>query len=261
NLEEIGRFSPTNNATSIEDNVVYENIVYRYADDPNMPDLEEIGRFSDSENDDPGADMNNLVTYFQDLKPYGKRAIGSKWVFRNKSDESGIVIRNKERLVAYGHTQEEGIDYDEVFAPVARIEAIRLFQAYASFKDFVLYQMDVKSDFLYGNIEKEKEYGIFISQNMYVNEILNKFGFSDVKTASTPIETHKTFLKDVKGEDVDKQFYRSMIRSLMYLTSLRPDIMFAATAKVKNINREAQLHDKVDGKKLVISEASIKRDL
>ncbi|GJS06673.1 putative ribonuclease H-like domain-containing protein [Tanacetum coccineum] len=76
--------------------------------------------------------------------PNGKRAIGSKWVFRNKKDERGIVIRNKARLVAQGYTQEEGIDYDEVFAPVARIEAIRLFLAYASFKDFVVYQMDVK---------------------------------------------------------------------------------------------------------------------
>ncbi|GJT45152.1 putative ribonuclease H-like domain-containing protein [Tanacetum coccineum] len=87
--------------------------------------------------------------------PNGKRAIGTKWVFRNKKDERGIVIRNKARLVAQGYTQEEGIDYDEVFAPVARIEAIRLFLAYASFKDFVVYQMDVKSAFLYGKIEEE----------------------------------------------------------------------------------------------------------
>ncbi|GKF04848.1 ribonuclease H-like domain-containing protein [Tanacetum coccineum] len=87
--------------------------------------------------------------------PYGKRAIGTKWVYRNKKDERGIVIRNKERLVAQGYTQEEGIDYDEVFAPVARIKAIRLFLAYASFKNFVVYQMDVKSAFLYGKIEEE----------------------------------------------------------------------------------------------------------
>ncbi|GJW95037.1 retrovirus-related pol polyprotein from transposon TNT 1-94 [Tanacetum coccineum] len=87
--------------------------------------------------------------------PHGKRAIGTKWVYRNKKDERGIVIRNKARLVAQGYTQEEGIDYDEVFAPVARIEAIRLFLAYASFKDFIVYQMDVKSAFLYGKIEEE----------------------------------------------------------------------------------------------------------
>ncbi|GJS15632.1 putative ribonuclease H-like domain-containing protein [Tanacetum coccineum] len=93
--------------------------------------------------------------------PNGKRAIGTKWVFRNKKDERGIVIRNKERLVAQGYTQEEGIDYDEVFAPVARIEAIRLFLAYALFKDFVVYQMDVKSDFLYRKIEEEVYFNLF----------------------------------------------------------------------------------------------------
>ncbi|GJY73699.1 putative ribonuclease H-like domain-containing protein [Tanacetum coccineum] len=87
--------------------------------------------------------------------PHGKRAISTKWVYRNKKDERGIVIRNKARMVAQGYTQEEGIDYDEVFALVARIEAIRLFLDYASFKDFVVYQMDVKSAFLYGKIDEE----------------------------------------------------------------------------------------------------------
>ncbi|GJW09868.1 putative ribonuclease H-like domain-containing protein [Tanacetum coccineum] len=87
--------------------------------------------------------------------PNGKRAIGTKWVFRNKKDERGTVVRNKARLVAQGYTQEEGIDYEEVFASVVRIEAIRLFLTYASFKDFVVYQIDVKSAFLYGKIEEE----------------------------------------------------------------------------------------------------------
>nr|GFB79134.1 putative reverse transcriptase, RNA-dependent DNA polymerase [Tanacetum cinerariifolium] len=90
----------------------------------------------------------------QDL-PYGKRAIDTKWVYKNKKDERGIVIRNKARLVAQGHTQEEGIDYEEVFAPVARIKAIRLFLAYASFMGFPVYQMDVKSAFLYDTIEEK----------------------------------------------------------------------------------------------------------
>nr|GFC09323.1 putative ribonuclease H-like domain-containing protein [Tanacetum cinerariifolium] len=83
------------------------------------------------------------------------KAIGTKWVYRNKKDERGIVIRNKARLVAQGHTQEEGIDYEEVFAPVARIKAIRLFLAYASFMGFPVYQIYVKSAFLYGTIEEE----------------------------------------------------------------------------------------------------------
>ncbi|GJV76082.1 putative ribonuclease H-like domain-containing protein [Tanacetum coccineum] len=87
--------------------------------------------------------------------PNGKRSIGTKWVFINKKDERGIVIRNKARLVAQSHRQEEGIDYEEVFAPVARIEAIRLFLAYASFMGFLVYQMDVKSAFLYETIKEE----------------------------------------------------------------------------------------------------------
>ncbi|GJR56482.1 putative ribonuclease H-like domain-containing protein [Tanacetum coccineum] len=87
--------------------------------------------------------------------PNGKRAIGTKWVYRNKKDERGVVVRNKARLVALGYRQEEGIDYDEVFAPVARIEAIRIFLAFASYMGFIVYQMDVKSAFLYGTIDKK----------------------------------------------------------------------------------------------------------
>ncbi|GJY26098.1 retrovirus-related pol polyprotein from transposon TNT 1-94 [Tanacetum coccineum] len=235
-------------------------------------------------------------------------------VNENKKDERGIVIKNKARLVAQGYTQEEVIDYDEVFAHVARIEAIRLFLAYASFKDFVVYQMDVQSVFIYGKIEeevyiyqppgfedpdfpdrvykvekgkidktlfirrdkgdillvqvyvddiifgstkkslcteiekmmhkkfrmssmgeltfflglqvKQKEDGIFISQDKCVTKILKKFGFTDVKTASTPVETQKLLRKDEDGEELDVYLYRSMIGSLMYLTSSRPDIIF-----------------------------------
>ncbi|GJV67861.1 putative ribonuclease H-like domain-containing protein, partial [Tanacetum coccineum] len=87
--------------------------------------------------------------------PEGKYAIGTKWILKNKRDARGIVVRNKARLVAQGHRQEEGIDYDEVFAPVARIEAIRLFLAFASYMGFMVYQMDVKSAFLYGRIDEE----------------------------------------------------------------------------------------------------------
>ncbi|GJW30262.1 ribonuclease H-like domain-containing protein, partial [Tanacetum coccineum] len=274
--------------------------------------------------------------------PEGKRVIGTKWVFRNKRDERGTIIKNKARLVAQGYRQEEGVDYDEVFAPVARIEAIRLFLAFASFMGFIVYQMDVKSAFLYGNITEEvyvkqppgfedpahpnkvyrvvkalyglhqaprawyerlstfllkhgyrrgaidktlfikkdrrdimlvqvyvddiifgstkssmvkdfedlmqKEFkmssmgeltfflglqvkqsngGIFLSQDKYVKDILNKFDFRTIKPASTPIEAHKSLGKDEEGEDVDVHLYRSMIGCLMYLTASRPDIMFA----------------------------------
>nr|GEY79509.1 ribonuclease H-like domain, reverse transcriptase, RNA-dependent DNA polymerase [Tanacetum cinerariifolium] len=129
-----------------------------------------------------------------------------------------------EGYVAFG-----GIDYDEVFALVARIEAIGLFLAYASFKDFMVYQMDVKSFFLYGKIKEEQD-GIFISQDKYVAKILKKYGFTKVKNASTLMETQKPLLKDEYGEEVDVHMYISMIGSLMYLTSSRPDIMFVVCA-------------------------------
>ncbi|GJT16870.1 retrovirus-related pol polyprotein from transposon TNT 1-94 [Tanacetum coccineum] len=81
--------------------------------------------------------------------------IGTKWVFRNKLDENGIVSRNKARLVAQGYNQQEGIDYDETYAPVARLESIRILLAYACALDFKLFQMDVKSAFLNGFINEE----------------------------------------------------------------------------------------------------------
>ncbi|GJV20108.1 retrovirus-related pol polyprotein from transposon TNT 1-94 [Tanacetum coccineum] len=90
--------------------------------------------------------------------PFGKKAISTKWVFRNKRDERSIVVKNKARFVAQGHRQEEGIESDEVFAPVARIEAIRLFLAFASYMGFLVYQIDVKSAFLYGTMKKRAWY-------------------------------------------------------------------------------------------------------
>nr|GEX42441.1 hypothetical protein [Tanacetum cinerariifolium] len=96
------------------------------------------------------ADVNNMEQLAQLVL-----LLHSESVLKNKKDERGIVVRNKARLVAQGHTQEEGINYDEVFAPVARIEAIRLFLAYASFMGFTLYQMVAKSAFLYGTIDEE----------------------------------------------------------------------------------------------------------
>src|SRR5207302_7690046 len=85
--------------------------------------------------------------------PKNRTIIGAKWVFRNKLDEDGIVVRNKARLVAKGYSQEEGIDYDGTFALIARLEAIRIFLAYAAHLNFKVYQMDVKSAFLDGKLE------------------------------------------------------------------------------------------------------------
>ncbi|GJR21710.1 putative ribonuclease H-like domain-containing protein [Tanacetum coccineum] len=130
--------------------------------------------------------------------------------------------------------QEEGIDHDEVFAPMDRIEAIGIFLAFASYMGFIVYQMDVKCAFLYSKIDelqvKQKPDAIFISQDKYVAEILKKFDFVNVKTASTPIETQKPLVKDEEASDVDVHLYRSMIGSLMYLTASRPDIMFVVCA-------------------------------
>nr|GEV58458.1 retrovirus-related Pol polyprotein from transposon TNT 1-94 [Tanacetum cinerariifolium] len=95
---------------------------------------------------------NKVWTLFP--TPYGKTIISSKWVFRNKRDETRIVIKNKARLVAQGYNQEEGIDYDETFAPVARLKAIRIFLAFATYMNFVVYQIDVKSAFLNGKLKE-----------------------------------------------------------------------------------------------------------
>ncbi|GJT54899.1 retrovirus-related pol polyprotein from transposon TNT 1-94 [Tanacetum coccineum] len=86
---------------------------------------------------------------------YGKNIIGSKWVFRNKRDETGIVIKNKARLVAQSYNQQEGIDYDVTFAPIVRLEAIRIFLAFATYMNFIVYQIDVKSAFLNGKLKEE----------------------------------------------------------------------------------------------------------
>ncbi|GJT77386.1 putative ribonuclease H-like domain-containing protein [Tanacetum coccineum] len=296
--------------------------------DPLMPYLEDsTGIFRGAYDDE---DVDAEVWTLVDL-PKGKRAIGTKWVYRNKKDERGIVVRNKTRLVAQGYTQEEGIDYNEVFAHVARIEAIRLFFAYASFMGFIMYQMDVKSAFLYGTIEEEvyvcqppgfedpqfpdkvykvekalyglhqaprawyetlstyliengfrrgiidktlfikkdkgdillvqmssmgeltfflglqvqqKKDGIFISQDKYVVDILKKFDFITVKTASTPMEPNKALVKDEEADSVDVHLYRSMIGSLMYLTASRPDITFAvcACARFQVTPKTSHLH-------------------
>ena len=88
-------------------------------------------------------------------KPTSHKSIGTKYVFWNKLDESGIIVRNKARLVAKGYNQEEGIDYDETYAPGSRLEAIRLLLAFACIMDFRLFQMDVKSAFLNGLIEEK----------------------------------------------------------------------------------------------------------
>nr|GEY60186.1 uncharacterized mitochondrial protein AtMg00810-like [Tanacetum cinerariifolium]GEZ07694.1 uncharacterized mitochondrial protein AtMg00810-like [Tanacetum cinerariifolium] len=219
------------------------------------------------------ADLSNI----ESIIPARVWPIGTKWVLKNKKHKRGIVIKNKARLVAQGHTQEEGIDYEEVFAPVARIRAIRLFLAYSSFIGFTIYQMDVKSAFLYGTINEEvylcKEFealmhdkfqmsamgelnfflrlqiiqkndGIFLSQDKYVGDIHKKFGYSDVRSVYTPMDKENPWGKDRPSKDVEFHLYKSMIRYLMYLTASRRDIMFAvcACARHQVTPKECHLH-------------------
>nr|GEX19984.1 copia protein [Tanacetum cinerariifolium] len=156
-----------------------------------------------------------------------KRANETKWVFRNKKDERGVVIRNKARLVAQGYTQQEGIDYNEVFAPVVRIEEVRLFLAYASFMRFIVYQMDVKSAFLYGTIKEE----VFVCQPPGFEVYIKLLEPDDAQEISNEFYGGAHFLlRVVEAEDVDVHLYRSMIELLMYLTASMTDIMFAICA-------------------------------
>ncbi|GJQ90478.1 putative ribonuclease H-like domain-containing protein [Tanacetum coccineum] len=161
--QDINTTGPSINTASTNINTSSLNINIVSSNDPSMPFLEETGIFDGAYDDEDviEAIQKELLQFklqkvwtLVDL-PKGKRAIRTKWVYRNKKDKRGNLVRNKARLVAQGYTQEEGIDYDKVFAPVARIEAIRLFLAYASFMGFIVYQMDVKSAFLYGTIEEE----------------------------------------------------------------------------------------------------------
>ncbi|GKA97063.1 putative reverse transcriptase, RNA-dependent DNA polymerase, partial [Tanacetum coccineum] len=164
-----------------------------------------------------------MTKIFEELAMH---AIRTKWVYRNKKDERGIVVRNKARLVAQGYTQEKGIDYDE--------DGYEECLLYGSIEEEVyVCQPPGFEDLQFPNkVYKvmRKDDGIFISQYKYVVGILKKFDFVIMKTTSTPIETNKALLKDEEAEDVDVHLYRSMIGSLMYLTASRPDIMFVVCA-------------------------------
>nr|GEV51873.1 hypothetical protein [Tanacetum cinerariifolium] len=170
---------------------------------------------------------------------------------KNKKDERGIVIRNKARLVAQGHTQEEGIDYDEVFTHVARIEAIRLILAYASFKDFVVYQMDVKSDFLYGKIEEE----VYVCQPPGFEDLDFPNKVYKVKKALYRLhqaprawyETLSTYLLDNgfhRGKIDKTLFIRRHKGDILLVQVYVDDIIFGSTKKELCIAFERMMHEK-----------------
>nr|GEX69669.1 hypothetical protein [Tanacetum cinerariifolium] len=169
-------------------------------------------------------DLHNclFVCFLSQEEPKKKKGYSTKWVFRNKKNERGIVIRNKAMLVAQGQTQEKGIDYDEVFAHVARIEAIMLFLAYDLFKDFVVYQMDVKSAFLYGKIEKE----VHVCQPPGFEDP----GFPDRvhKVEKALYELHqapKAWYETLSAYLLDNGFQRGKINKTLFIKRYKGDIL------------------------------------
>nr|GEW47730.1 hypothetical protein [Tanacetum cinerariifolium] len=188
-----------------------------------------------------------------------------KWIYKVKLDEMGGILKNKARLVARGYRQEEGIDFEVSFASVARLEAIRIFLAYAAHKNMVVYQMDVKTAFLNGNLREEVYvsqpdgfvdqdnpnhvyklknalYGlkqalrlqisqsprcIFINQSKYALELLKKYDFESCDPVDTPMVEKSKLDEDKEGKAVDPSHYRGMIGTLLYLTTSRPDLQFA----------------------------------
>nr|GEW64266.1 putative mitochondrial protein [Tanacetum cinerariifolium] len=178
-----------------------------------------------------------------------------KWIFKNKHDEEQTVIRNKSCLVVRGYRQEEGLDFKESFAPVARMEAIRIFLAYVAHKSFTVFQMDIKTawydkrrrqapkawydelstfllqnNFFKGTIDltlfiRRFDNDILVSN--YVLEILKKYGMESCDPVGTPMEIKHKLDLDQNGTPIDATKYRSMIGALTYLTSSRPNIVHA----------------------------------
>ena len=148
--------------------------------------------------------------------------IGTKWVFRNKLDEDGIVTRNKARLVAKGYSQEEGIDYDETFAPVARLEAIRMFLAFAAYSNFKVYQMDVKSAFLNGELEEE----VYVEQPPgFIDPELEDFVYLLFKALYGLKQAPRTWYDTLSEFLLENGFTRGVIDKTLFHKKHKNDII------------------------------------
>ncbi|KAJ9536477.1 hypothetical protein OSB04_un000314 [Centaurea solstitialis] len=169
-------------------------------------------------------------------RPWGKTIIGLKWILRNKTDENNLIIRNKARLVAKGYRQQEGIDYDETYAPVARIEAIRIFLAYAAHKNMTVYQMDVKCAFLNGVLQEE----VYVEQpegfvdSRFPNHvyILDKALYGLKQAPRAWYETLTDYLLGVgykKGTIDPTLFLKRSGKDLIIVQIYVDDIIFAST--------------------------------
>ncbi|GJV89606.1 retrovirus-related pol polyprotein from transposon TNT 1-94 [Tanacetum coccineum] len=183
-----------------------------------------------------------------------------KWIYKVKLDELGGILKNEARLLARGYRQEEGIDFEESFALVARLEVIKIFLAFAAHMNMVVYQMDVKTAFLNGNLREEvyvsqpngfvdpdnpnhmyklkkalygegnelllifqNPRGIFINQSKYALESLKKYDFDSCDPVDTPMVEKSKLDKDKEGKVVDLSHYHGMIGTLLYLTATFAD--------------------------------------
>ncbi|KAJ9564691.1 hypothetical protein OSB04_000657 [Centaurea solstitialis] len=169
-------------------------------------------------------------------RPRKRTIIGSKWIFRNKLDEIGTIIRNKARLVAQGYRQEEGIDYDETFAPVARLEAIRLFLAFAAHMNFKVYQMDIKNAFLNGKLNEE----VYVAQPpgfvdpKFPDHVykLNKALYGLKQAPRAWYDTLSTFLLSkgfVRGKIDSTLFLKKYPKHILLVQIYVDDIIFGST--------------------------------
>nr|GFA59696.1 retrovirus-related Pol polyprotein from transposon TNT 1-94 [Tanacetum cinerariifolium] len=176
---------------------------------------------------------------------YKEALTQSCWIEAMQEDLNEFE-RLEARLVARGYRQEEGIDFEESFALVARLEAIRIFLAYAAHKNMVVYQMDVKTAFLNGDFREElymsmmgkisfflglqisqSPRDIFINQSKYALKSLKKYGFESCDPMDTPMVEKSKLDEDKEGKAVDPSHYRGMIGTLLYLTASKPDLQFA----------------------------------
>ncbi|KAI3690742.1 hypothetical protein L2E82_48949 [Cichorium intybus] len=169
-------------------------------------------------------------------RPSNHRVIDTRWVFRNKLDDMGTVVRNKARLVVKGYSQIEGLDYDETYAPVARLEAIRIFLAYAAHKNIIVHQMDIKSEFLQGDLQET----IYLQQPPGFEDLsrpnhvycLNKVVYGLKQSHRAWYEALSTFLvsSGYRRGVIDPTFFvRSYQNHIMIVQVYVDDIIFGST--------------------------------
>nr|GEY68249.1 ribonuclease H-like domain, reverse transcriptase, RNA-dependent DNA polymerase [Tanacetum cinerariifolium] len=163
-------------------------------------------------------DRNN--TWELATLPKGHKAIGLKWVFNTKKDANGNIIKHKARLVAKGYISGNGIDFKEVFAPIARMETIRLLLAIAANNKWEVHHLDVKSAFLHGDLKRRSQYA-------YANKILKKAGMLDCNETLLPMDPGTRLTKVTEGTMVNSTEYRSIIGCLRYLLHTRPDLSYS----------------------------------